>query len=226
VWPQCVYVPDLGAEGSLIILVADGITLRRWDCATRVLTDYTASPAWDFLAPETARSATDTPSRRSASLLYHNGYLYVASHDVNGDGSTCQFWRFLIPSDGSTPTLEVLANCPVPMDLAGYGWPGTHTELCVLNDRIYAFHADMWGDNGERDWAGGVYRYDIATSSWTPMLAGSQSWVSKLIAQGVPYTSGSHEFTVTEIPRLGVFLIAATYQSFLFGAWLFKPPTA
>jgi hypothetical protein len=238
-WPQCVFIPDLGDEGSLIILSNQSQWVR-WDCA--VGRSGTGNPWSEYSlsfniknTPKSGNAATSLPSAitsRGNSMVYHNGFVYVASMNgaVNGDPATdaelqWEFWRFSIPADGSEPSYVTnLAKCPVGMDLSGYGWPGTHTELCVLNGKIYAFHTDLWGTDGEREYTGGVYCYDINANTWSMC---HDSWTQKLIALGrVNATTGSspHNFTVTEIPRLGVFLMVQQIDDFASAAWLFAPP--
>jgi hypothetical protein len=112
------------------------------------------------------------------------------------------------------------------MSLAGLSWPGDDTKLCLLDGKIYAFHADRWDEDtpANRLADGGVYRYDPVTDSWTGLI--HDSWTAKLQALGFDITAPPYNFTVTEIPRLGAFLMASSLQTFQFGAWLFKPPTA
>jgi hypothetical protein len=223
-WPQCVYASHIGATGSLIVLQVENRTLDRFDCSTRAWTSYAQLP--DMQMPLSGNWSGGTLGRRGVTMVLVGQDLYLGGFT---DGVN-EFWKITLPADGGAYTLDRnLAPCPVPMDLSGYGWPGTHTELCVLGDRIYAFHTDLWGTDGERAYTGGVYRYDPATNSWSGILNGSESWAQKLIALGrLDPVSGSspHNFTVTEIPRLGCFLMAANITSFSFGAWLFKPPTA
>jgi hypothetical protein len=109
------------------------------------------------------------------------------------------------------------------MDQSGFP-SGQHTNLAVLNGKIYAFHTDLWGTDGEREYTGGVYCYDIESNAWSVQ---HDSWAQKLIALGrLDPVGGSspHNFTVTEIPRLGAFLVASSVTSFSFQAWLYKPP--
>lgn len=238
-WPQTVFVPDIGAEGSVVVLQKDSNTLDRWDCQTGVTTRYNLT----FNAsntPISAQSPTTPDGKRGVTMVYHNGGLYVASLNgaVTGNPEAdaelaWEFWRIPIngPGENDAGPIQQLAQCPVAMDLSGYGWPGTHTELCVLNGKIYAFHADsmMTATPHTVNFSGQVYRFDPDVNSgvggWTSI---APSWAQKLVAmnrlQPPPDGTASYNFTVTEIPRLNAFLMASSVTSFSFQAWLFKPP--
>lgn len=237
-WPQTVFAPDIGTAGygSVIVLLADSGEFFRYDCRDSSWSRYTlTTPALEV--PQSSYSSTGGLLTVGATLMYHNRALYIASHCPGGDRTTAHFWRMNFvgtgtdPGDLTGPT--ELADCPVPMSLSGYAWPGDHTEFCRLGNYIYAFHADLFdGDTaaiaGPRVYNGGVYRYDISNDSWTAaVLPGSESWCEKLVNMGLwdPIAGSSpNNFTVTEIPRINAFLMVAGFDAAVFGAWLFKPP--
>jgi hypothetical protein len=228
-WPQTVFAPHLGATGSLIIFNTRDSRMFRWDQSTRTLTEYATT--FNYQGPD-AGPDSGTVGERNCMIQMLGEYMYVGS---SGDGIN-ELWRFHFPATSSSTdvnyTLETdHAPCPVPMDGSGYGWPGTNTQTGVLNGKIYAFQSDLYGDQEvdppELALDGGVYVLEPTDNggkgSWTQI---SGSWYQKLLAYSpaLTLTEGPQQFTLTEIPRLGVFLIAAQTDAYATHSWLFKPP--
>ena len=235
-WPQAVFIPNLGGEwGSIFIVQSDNGNVFRFDVGTRTFTQYPNTP--DMRTPVSGRD----PSRlgyRGTSMVYLDGYVYAGTFNPGYFGSLDnpsphQFWRFRPELDGTMAEPEMdLAQPPTAFDLSGYSWPGTHTEMVVIGGKIYAFHGDNWNDT---NWDtpvfdGGVFCFDPATNggkgSWSQV---APSWVERLRnaqwGDGRPVVVNRlpHNFTVTEIPRLGVALMVFQNDAYETVSWLFRP---
>ena len=225
-WPQIIFVPTVGAEGSVYIIQVNANRVFRFDCATHLWNDVTSN--FRFNITRVSQSETgDTYLSPGAAFCCVDGFVYAVGH-VNASGVP-ELWRFA-PTENAFVGPVVRATPPQDMSLAGYGWPGNHTELCHYNGKIYAFHADTFSRNGNiKIYDGGVYTYDINANTWSDRIG--TSWIEKLVNDhGVPFdmtvigTASSQDFIVTEIPRLGVFQMVQSYSSRVCASWLFKPP--
>jgi hypothetical protein len=218
-WPQCEFMPNLGPSGSLVFISTDDGKLARLDLATRAFSEYAAT--FSFATPESGRAASAPLARRGAVTARIGDSFYCGSF---GDGVNA-LYRFDWAGDGTLIGPATLASCPAPFTLSGFSWDGSHAEMVQLDGKLYVFKADSWDlVTNEKDWTGAVYRYDPDFDQWETL---HDSWAYRLTTltpTPVPVTKSPHNFTVTEIPRLGVFLMAEQTQDFVTAAWLFAPP--
>lgn len=218
-WAQTVFAPHIGERGSLIILQRDNQTLDRWDCVTRQLSRYARLPR--MLTPRAGNGIYGPLSYRGPTMILVDEHLYLASFEDR------EFWRIHLPANGGAYTLErnLLAKCPVPMDLSGYQYNGSHTLLMQFPGEraFYALVIDAsdYSDGSFRP-TGGLYRYDIEANEWSEKLA--PFYMQGLLDAGVRIKQPPHNGTATEIPRLGVFFIAFQVGQYENRAFLLKPP--
>jgi hypothetical protein len=234
-WPQARFVSNRGAMGQIFCLFVDGANART-PKVFNVATQTWSTVGWSdsFPSPPAGNDPTARGfNRKFPATIYHDGYYYIASL-VDGEN---QFWRIRMPTNPAAtngsdipPPEKNLAPCPVPMDASGYA-TGTHTNLAVLNGKIYAFHNDTQWDmaNPVRD--GGIWAYTIATNSWARVGDIWDEQLSALLAaQGTSIlapaapTRPGYQCTVAAVPESGVFFIIWQPYSTQAVGFLWKPP--
>ena len=215
-WPTTRCDPNLGTEGSLIVIPFAGTAnceILRFDVATRT---WSSAPYQSkFTSPKSGNDPDDLNIRFPATCFF-DGYVYIAS--IEEDGRQ-KFWRIptsLGPIDDSLP------DCPVAMDAGGWS-TGTQTVLLPMGRKIYAVHCDIsWDIKVGRppDYDGGIWAYDVDTQQWSAQL--DTSWLQRLM-QIETVINEQHHMTAAAVPELGVIIITTMASNFVTKSFVWKP---